>query len=515
VTAPSQRRLTDVRLAIPAAATWAAVAIGSRLSLTAALAGGAPLVLVAAAVAFRRTPIARLTALGGLAVAAGLVVASLRSPATGVAALRGAATAHASVTADVVVTGDPHSAQSHTRAGRFLGALVLVPASMRHVRVGTRAVRLRAPVLVLAHGATWLQLLPSQPITVSGLLLPARHGDSVAFVVSARGPPDRVGAPSEVQRVAGRLRRGLRDSAAVLPASERGLLPGLVDGDTSGLPDQVQQEFRVTGLTHLVAVSGSNVAIIAAAAFGLARALRLRLRLQTVFAAVAVAGFVVLARPSPSVLRAAVMGGIGLAALATGRHRAGLPALSAAVLALVLIDPSLATSDGFVLSVLATGGLLLVAPRLRDRFRTFLPQWFAESLAVAVAAQLMTTPYIALRFSRVSLLSVPANLLAAPAVPAATVLGVVAAAIAPVWLPFARAVAFVAYLPTGWLVGVAHNGAAVPGASTTWPHGGAGWLLMAACGLLTVVLVRLRRRRMERWTRGPAVRPDRRDPDRR
>jgi competence protein ComEC len=318
-----------------------------------------------------------------------------------------------------------------------------------------------------------------------------------------------------VERVAGRVRAGLREAAAVLPTDERGLLPGLVDGDVSRLPDDVRDEFRTTGLTHLVAVSGANVAIIAAAAFGLARTLRLGLRGRAALAGAAIAGFVVLARPSPSVLRAAVMGSIGLAALATGRRRAGLPALSAAVLVLVLVEPSLATSDGFVLSVLATGGLLLVAPRLRDRFRLYLPQWFAESLAVAVAAQLMTTPYIAVRFSRVSLLSVPANLLAVPAVPPATVLGVIAAAIAPLWLPMARAAALLAYLPTAWLVTVAHDGATVPGAATSWPHGLAGGVSMAVCGVFVVVLIRLRRRRVGRWARGPAKRADISDPDRR
>jgi len=178
--------------------------------------------------------------------------------------------------------------------------------------------------------------------------------------------------------------------------------------------------------------------------------------------------------------------------------------LAAAVLVLVLVEPSLATSDGFVLSVLATGGLLLVAPRLRNRFRRLLPQWAAESLAVAVAAQLMTTPYIALRFARVSLLSVPANLLAAPAVPPATVLGVLAAAVAPVCLPIARVVAFVGYLPTAWLVWVARTGAAVPGASTPWPRGVAGCALLLACGLVGFAAYRRRRRHMERWPHGPA-----------
>ena len=515
MTRPSRRASPDLRLALPAAATWASVAAGARLALSTALTITAVLVAVAVVAILRRTPTARLVCGAVLAGAAGLAVASLRAPATGTRVLAADARQHASVTADAVVTGDPQVVPSRSRTGRFLGALVVIRASAHRVHVGRRDLRLRAPVLVLAHGAAWQSLLPSQSVTVIGRLLPAQSGDSVAFALSARGPPLDVGSPSAVQRVAGRVRAGLRHAAGVLPANERGLLPGLVDGDVSGLPEEVRDDFRTTGLTHLVAVSGANVAIVAAAAFGLARALRLGLRGRAALAGAAIAGFVVLARPSPSVLRAAVMGSIGLAALATGRRRAGLPALSAAVLVLVLAEPSLATSDGFVLSVLATGGLLLVAPRLRHRFSRWLPRWLAESLAVAVAAQLMTTPYIALRFSRVSLLSVPANLLAVPAVPPATVLGVVAAALAPIWLPLARGVAFVAYLPTAWLIAVAHAGAAMPGAATSWPHGLTGGLSMVVVGLAVVVLTRLRRHRMERWSRGPAERAGINDLDRR
>jgi competence protein ComEC len=480
--------------------------------LSTALSVAGVLACVVVLLALRRTTAARIGCVATLAAAAGLSVAALRTPTTS-PVLRDVARRHTSVTADIVVTGDPQLFQPRTRTGHFLGALVVMPASLRDVRIGVRAVRLRTPIVVLAHGEVWQKLLPSQHVTLAGYLLPAQKGDDVAFAFSARGPPEAVGAPSAVQRVAGRVRAGLRESAAVLPTDERGLLPGLVDGDVSALPDRVRTDFRTTGLTHLVAVSGANVAIVAAAAFGLARALRLGLRSRTLLAGASVVGFVILARPSPSVLRAAVMGVIGLAALATGRRRAGVPALAAAVLVLVLVEPSLATADGFVLSVLATGGLLLVAPRLRDRFIRVLPQWFAESLAVAVAAQLMTTPYIALRFSRVSLLSVPANLLAAPAVPPATVLGVIAATVAPVCMPVARAFTAVAYLPTAWLVAVAHGGARVPGAATSWPHGAVGAMLLAGCGLVMIMLVRLRRRRMERWGGGPAKRPG--DVDRR
>jgi competence protein ComEC len=444
-----------------------------------------------------------------------VVVASLRAPATALRGLAAVAMTRPVVEAELVVSDDPQAARPRNRTTHFRTPLLLVPGSMRTVRSGKRMLRMRVPVLVVAHGPAWQRLLPSQRVVVWGRLLPARPGDAVAFVLAARGPPEHIGAPARVQRIAGRVRAGLRAAAAALPRDERGLLPGLVDGDVSELPAEVRADFRTTGLTHLVAVSGANVAIVAAAAFGLARVLGLGLRGRAVLAGAAIVAFVVLARPSPSVLRAAVMGGLALAALATGRLRAGVPALAAAVLVLVLIEPGLATSDGFVLSVLATGGLLLVAPRLCIRLRRRLPQWLAESLAVAVAAQLMTTPYIAWRFARVSLLSVPANLLAALAVPFATIAGVVSAVLASICLPLARVAAWVGFLPTAWLVAVARLGADVPGAAVSWPRGVPGLALLIGGGLAGLLLVRVRRRRMERWADARTDRAGAADADRR
>jgi competence protein ComEC len=252
------RRPPDLRLVAPAAAAWAAVAIGSRILLSTALSVAGALACVAVLFALRRTTAARIACVATLAAAAGLSVAALRAPSSS-PVLRDVARRHTSVTADVVATGDPQLFQSRTRTGHFLGALVAIPASLREVRIGVRAVRLRTPIVLLAHGDVWQRLLPSQHVTLAGFLLPAQKGDTVAFAFSARGPPESVGAPSLVQRVAGRVRAGLRESATVLPTDERGLLPGLVDGDVSALPERVRTDFRTTGLTHLVAVSGYNV----------------------------------------------------------------------------------------------------------------------------------------------------------------------------------------------------------------------------------------------------------------
>ena len=138
---------------------------------------------------------------------------------------------------------------------------------------------------------------------------------------------------------------------------------------------------------------------------------------------VGVLGFVLLARTEPSVLRAATMGTVGLIGMGHHGRRRGTRALGAAVLLLLLLDPWLALSPGFALSGLATAGILWLAPGWRDRLARWLPRWVAEAVSVPLAAQLACTPLVAAISGQVSLVAVLSNLLAAPAVGPATVLG--------------------------------------------------------------------------------------------
>ena len=212
---------------------------------------------------------------------------------------------------------------------------------------------------------------------------------------------------------------------------------------------------------------------------------------------VALVGFVVLAGPEPSVLRAAVMGAVGLLALAIGRERAALPALGTAVIVLVLWDPAMAVSFGFALSVLATAGLVLLAPRWADRLAARgVPRGLAEALAVPAAAHLVTAPVVAGMAGQVSLVSVLANLLAAPVVAPATVLGVLAALVAPVAPWLAESLVRLAGPEADWLILVARHGSRVPGAVISWPGGWWGGLLLVACVLLLIAALRRRRLRV-------------------
>lgn len=257
----------------------------------------------------------------------------------------------------------------------------------------------------------------------------------------------------------------------------------------------VEADFRTAGLTHLIAVSGTNVAILCGVVLGLARLARLGPRTAVVLAGLVLVSFVVLCRPSPSVLRAAVMGAVTLLALALGRRRSAVAALCAAVLVLLLVDPALGNDPGFTLSVLATGALVLLAPGWVAALRGYgVPPGIAEALAVPAAAHIVTAPVVAALSAQVSLVAVLTNLLVAPAVAPATVLGVLAAVLGVLHPTAAVVVVRLAAPAVDWLVAVGHQGAAVPDGVVQWPGGAFGGLLLAL--IVVVVLLAMRAHRL-------------------
>jgi competence protein ComEC len=485
----------DLRLLAPAVATWLAAACALHLAPLWAMSGVGALLVGAAVLWIRKAP-ALLVAVVVCAAAAGIASAA-RVQARTTGPLARAAAAQAAVTVEGAVLDDPRLMTPKPGGGALVvREQVLARLRVERLTTGGRTYRVRSPVLVLSADPGWLRLLPSQRVRAEGLLRPASRVGDVAALLSTRATVTVLRGPSRLQRVAASLRAGLRRAVEPLPADERGLLPGLVVGDVSRVPPGLQDDFRTVGLTHLVAVSGTNVAIVLGAVLLVCVRVGVPLRLRPPLALLALLGFVVLVRPSPSVLRAAVMGGIGLLALTTGRGRSTMPALAAAVIGLLLVSPDLALTPGFALSVLATGGLVLLAPGWRERWSRRLPYGLADALAVPAAAQVACGPVIVALSGQLGLLSVPANLLAVPAVAPATVLGLAAAVAAPLCGPVATGLAWAAWLPTTWLVRISRFGAALPGAAVPWRSGAVGAALLVLVTLTGAVVLhapRLRR----------------------
>ena len=486
-----RRSRLDLRLAAVAVAAWIAAAglMSVPVRTTGVLAG---VTLLAGLVALkgRRKWLVALT----IGASAGAATTAVHVAGLHMGPVARLAPGQPHVDVRLRLVRDPVAVHSHT--GRRLVVADATALAVR--RPGSSWLPDHAAIVVFAVDSRWLGLLPGQQVEVQGRLAPPRPGDVVAAVLVAGDPPSPMARAPVWQRAAGSVRDGLRQSVQQLPADERGLVPGLVLGDVSQMPAALTNAFRVTGLAHLNAVSGANVAIVLGTVMAGVRWVGIGRRARGVVAAAALLGFVVLVRPSPSVLRAAVMGVVVLVAGMTGRRSRAVPAVSAAVLGLVLVDPFLARSPGFAMSVLATAAIVTVAPAWTARLARSMPQPVAAALAVPASAQLACTPVIVAVVGQLTPYAVPANLLAAPAVAPATLAGIGCALAGVVSPGLAAALAWLAGLPAAWLVLVARNGAALPGAGLGWPTGARGLALLSLAALLVLTVVWAVNRRLRR-----------------
>ena len=343
-------------------------------------------------------------------------------------------------------------------------------------------------------------------VGVSGSL---REGDplrGIAAVIDAErvtvlSPAGPLGS------LANTVRGSLRDSLDGAPGPAAALVEGLAVGDETAQPPELAEQMRVAGLSHLTAVSGGNTSIVVGAVLLVATLVGLGLVARIAAAGVALGAFVVIVGPQPSVLRASVMAVVALLAVITGSRRAGVHGLAFAVVVLIVASPPLASSWGFALSVAATGGLILLAAPIVSRWGNGgrVRRAGVAALALTIGAQVATLPLIAAFGDGLSLVSLPANLLAAPAVAPVTVLGLLAAITGTFAPALAVLLARCAEPFAAWIAWVAQTTSAWPAATLPWPGGLAGAALAGLVALVLVYAIRRHRGRHERTGRPRTV----------
>jgi competence protein ComEC len=299
-----------------------------------------------------------------------------------------------------------------------------------------------------------------------------------------------------VTRVANGLRRTLARGARVLSDRHASLLAGLTLGDDRDQPADMTDAFRAAGLTHILAVSGQNVAFVMMLVAPVLS--RLRFGPGLVVTLAVLAGFALVTRFEPSVLRATAMAAVAATGTALGRPASTLRVLSLGVSGILLVDPLLATSLGFQLSVAGAAGIVVGAARLEPVLPG--PRWLAAPLSVTLAAQLAVAPLLVATFGAVPVASLPANLLALPAAGPVMVWGLTGGLVAGL---AGSGAATVLHLPTRamlvWIDGVAT-------AAARWPLGQlqAGHLALLVLAATATIAAH---RRLRPWTEGDAPGP--------
>jgi competence protein ComEC len=360
---------------------------------------------------------------------------------------------------------------------RLLGERVLLRAG-REVRWPTERV---GSVLSVRGG---LEPLPDHEgwLRARGVHAQLR-ADTVADTGQVRGGPQGI-VDEARERAELALRRGV-------PWREAALLRGMALGDDSALPDDVRGEFRASGLSHLVAASGQNVMLLAALVLAASTVIGVGFRLRLALVLAMIVLYVPLAGAGASIQRAGVMGAAGVVAILAGRPASRWYAFLLAAAGTLMLNPHALEDVGWQLSFAAVVAILLLAPRLRDAVaRRGAPGGLAEATALTAAATLGTAPLMAAHFGQTSVVSLPANVAAAPAVAPAMWLGMIAGVAGQVSAALAAPFTALAAFPVAYVMWVAHIASRVPGAQTRLPAA-----LVAGVCLATVVAIAVRRAR--------------------
>ena len=316
--------------------------------------------------------------------------------------------------------------------------------------------------LELARGAT---------VSMEAKFEPAGRNSRDAFLAKPVSEIEVVAQPAQTQGILNDLRASYVSNLSGVTPDSKTLVAGLAIGEISELSPELEEQMRIVSLTHLVAVSGSNCAIVVGMVYLIAVGLRFGRTGRMLISLVSLGLYVLLIGPDPSVLRAGVMAASVIIMVALGRRTWALNALAIAAIILLIADPWLAVEFGFGLSVLATAGILLLAPAMTERLSHRMPLPLALGLSVTLAAQLFCLPLLMQLQPGLPTYSVVANLLAGPMVAPVTVLGMIALLLTPIAPPLVAVVSWIASLGTWVIEAVAIFFSGLPVAYFPWATG--------------------------------------------
>ena len=324
---------------------------------------------------------------------------------------------------------DPTWSKPKVIGSKFRNKSMTMLASITSVSIDGKIKLIRLPVRITS--SKFVKLIPGEKFRITGVAFPTPER-RVAALIATRGDFIKLAEANFLQRLSAKIRDAFRKTAQSVGGESGALIPGLVIGDTSLESQGFVTDMRRVGLSHLTAVSGANFAIIAAFLLWLSQWIFKKVRSRLILTGAVLIGFIFLVRPSPSVLRASVMSAVILIAKSRGVKADSVPSLGLAISSLILMDPFQAIDPGFALSVAATAGILVLAPKIQsyisDRFGH---EKFAEVMAIPLSATIMCTPVILAISGLFSLVSIPANILAEPVVAPITIVGFIAAIISP------------------------------------------------------------------------------------
>ena len=499
----------DLRLLPGATCVWALAVLGVTAGTAAAVAAAAVLValaLTAITLGGGSRAAQSLYAHLGIVVLAGILLfpALERHGATG-ALLEEAAADGLIVELTLVAAADPAAPSGGPEWAR--------------AGLQTRARTVQGPAWLGREEAT---LLGSLPVLLRATgeaeegLARVRAGDSaeVRGTVAVSGslmilratevrPVVAPGIAGKAQTARHTLRQIARDATSHLPADEAALVRGMTTGDTRGMSERTEEIMRRAGISHLVAVSGANIAFVLAAVLIPLLLAGVRRRPRLLAAGMMVAGYVWLVGDEPSVQRAATMAVPLLAARYAGVRASPVAALALTVALWSVLDPVTAASVGFLLSALATAAILLAAPPLATALVELSGERIGRTaalvLAVPLVAQLACTPLLILLTPEISLWAVGVNMLVGPLVGPSTVIGLIALVLGAWWFPAAQALYTVASGGAHLVLLIARTADALPGSRIPVPEGATGALLAIAVLLAAAIAVAARRVPLVRW----------------